>query len=646
MTPNTDTANTTDSGDIETTSTPAEPSTAEDETSTAEADSGSELAVFDAAGLDAAAVVYEAELIEEQPNEFRPLYLRPDLLDFDVPEDEPRYDLDNDPEFVESVRMWGVLEPVTVYPLSNGRYQVARGRRRVLAAQATGHTVPVAVQAPARADHSETMIQTLAAEVHTNDRRREYTDRERANRWAQMSLYGASVTRIARDTACKREEVKAALTAVDSPSAMDAVDSGQLTFEQAAVVARYEQAGDLDAVVRLMQAPTARFGTVAGEIAADREQIAEQLRESLPYAERGFSFVLREPGCSATELPDGEFLHHEELRNPDGGEVTAVQPSLWTVCLEVEPESVAVDAETGEPVEFAEIDWDTRHDRSAPAQEGLRHFDSIFLRDSWVPDFWLPLEHLGASGLIVYEEYAPGLIPDTDTPDTDREASDPEETGTEASESEEQRRADPSAAAETAEAARRAAEEQREKDRQKRRMVIALNIQGTVAKEERCAFVRRLLSRKTLPTGAAAFVAESLLIEPELVNRHLAQATALELLRFDDRESAQEWNATEASAGQSLVLVYGLVLGAHEARMDQSHWRADAGGWWGDGPGYRRYLLHLAGQGHTLTPVEQVTTGALELTDIDIDALRAEQKAAREEEKARVEEQKALTAAA
>ncbi|NNH73726.1 ParB N-terminal domain-containing protein [Nocardia uniformis] len=612
-TPNTD--------ELEMTATDSAPTETENQPRDAASVAGGEVAVFDASALEPAEVVYDAELIEEHPEEFRTPEVDADLLEFDIPEGEARYDLDNDPELVESVRAWGVLEPVTVYPGAGGRYRVARGRRRVLAARLTGHKVPIVVRYGAAGDESETMIQTIAAEMHTNDRRIDYTDRERANRWAQMSLYGASVARIARDTSAKREEVKAALAAVDSSTAMGAVDAGQFSFEQAAVIAEYEQAGDLDAVTRLMRAPAWDFGAEAGRIAADRAQIAEQFRESLPYAERGFVFVVREPGCAGTELPDGEFIRAEELRTAEGGEVTPevvdAAPLLWSMYLELHPESVAVDAETGEPVEFGQIDWDTRYYRSAEADEGLRHFDSVTLQDGWQPEFWLPVENLEASGLVVHEEFAPGVVVVSDTAEgvseEDRDAA--------------------GAAAIAALEARRKAEEEREEAARKRQRVTALNIEGATAKTERRTFVAQLLTRKTLPSDAAAFIADSLLLEPDLLNRHLAQASGLDLLNLGDRDKACKHNA-DASANRSLVVVYGLVLGAHEARVDKSHWRAKTDGWWGDGPGYRRYLCHLAEQGHILAPVEQVTAGVLELADIDIEALCARQKAQRQEQKA------------
>ncbi|WP_194814610.1 ParB N-terminal domain-containing protein [Nocardia sp. XZ_19_385] len=614
---------------------------------------GGEVAVVDSPALESAEVVYDAELVEEQPEEFRTAEVDPGELDFEVPEGESRYDLDNDPELVESVRAWGVLEPVTVYPGAEGRYRVARGRRRVLAAQLTGRKVPIVVRGM-MGDESEAMIQTIAAEMHTNDRRTDYTDRERANRWAQMSLYGASVARIVRDTSAKRDDVKAALAAVDSGVAMDAVDSGQFSFEQAAVIAEYEQAGDVDAVSRLMSVSAEGFAVEAGRIAADRARIAEQFRASLAYAQRGFSFVIREPGSAGTELPDGEYLRAEELRTAEGGEVTAevvdAAPGLWSMYLEQYPESVAVDAESGEPVDFDEIDWETRHDRSSAAYEGLRHFDSITLESSWQPEYWLPVENLEASGLVVAEEIAPGLIM---VPDTAEEASEDEEPkqGEDASEAgegeepteggqdateqaatEEARRAAGEAAIAALEA-RRVAEEKRAEDTRERQRVIALNIEGTAAKEERCVFVAQLLTRKTLPSDAAAFIAEALLLEPDLLNRHRSQSGALELLNFGDRDKACKHNE-DASEKRSLVLVYGLVLGAHEARIEQDHWRAKTDGFWGDGPGYRRYLRHLADQGHRLEPVEQVTAGHLDLADIDIEALRAKHKAQREEQKA------------
>lgn len=606
---------------------------------------GSEVAVIDSPALESAEVVYDAELVEEHPAEFWSSEVDAELLDFEIPEGESRFDLDNDPEFVESVRMWGVLEPVSVYIGAGGRYRVARGRRRVLAARLAGYRVPIVVRSAASMDDPETMIRTIASEMHTNDRRTDYTDRERANRWAQMSLYGASLARIVRDTSAKREEVKAALAAVDSGTAMEAVDSGQFSFEQAAVIAEYEQAGDVDAVSRLMNASAEGFAVEAGKIAADRAQITEQFRETLAYAQRGFSFVVREPGCDGTELPDGEYLRAEELRTADGGEVTPdvvdAEPGLWAMYLELHPESVAVDTESGEPVDFEEIDWDTRYYRNSLADEGLRHFDSITLQSSWQPEYWLPVENLEASGLVVAEEIAPGLIMVSDA----TEDSEPSEG--EASEGEDASEADRLAAGEAAIAAleaRRIAEEERAEDTRKRQRVIALNIEGKTAKEERCVFVAQLLTRKTPPSDAAAFIAESLLLEPDLLNRHRSQSGALELLNFGDRDKACKHNE-DASEKRSLVLVYGLVLGAHEARIEQDHWRVKTDGFWGDGPGYRRYLRHLADQGHRLEPVEQVTAGHLDLADIDIEALRTKHKAQREEQKA-LEARQALTAAA
>ncbi|WP_158607832.1 ParB N-terminal domain-containing protein [Nocardia panacis] len=614
-------SNTDDTEIIDTNIAPAD---AEAPTQDTDHSAGGEVAVFDASALEPAEVVYDAELIEEDPEEFRTPEVDPSVLDFEVPEGESRYDLDNDPELVESVRAWGVLEPVTVYPGAGGRYRVARGRRRVLAARLTGHKVPIVVRGMV-GEESEAMIQTIAAEMHTNDRRVDYTDRERANRWAQMSLYGASLARIVRDTSAKRDEVKAALAAVDSGAAMDAVDSGQFSFEQAAVIAEYEQAGDVDAVARLVGVSAERFGAEAGVIAADRALIAEQFRESLPYAERGFFFVVCERGCVGTELPDGEFLHVGELRTAEGGEVTPevvdAAPGLWSMYLELHPESVAVDAATGEPVAFEEIDWDTRYYRAGEADEGLRHFDSITLQDSWRPEYWLPVENLEASGLVVHEEIAPGLVVVSDAP---------EEAGE--GDNEEDRDAAGAAAIAALEARQRAEAEREEATRQRQR-VIALNIEGTAAKTQRCAFVAQLLSRKTLPADAAAFIADSLLLEPDLLNRHGSQSSGLDLLNLGDRQKACKHNES-ASGNRSLVLVYGLVLGAHEARIDQDHWRAKTDGFWGDGPGYRRYLRHLADQGHTLEPVEQVTAGLLDLADIDVEALRAKHKAQREEQKA------------
>ncbi|WP_019925507.1 ParB N-terminal domain-containing protein [Nocardia sp. BMG111209] len=621
-----------------------------DETMEAVSESGTEIAVVDAGPLVGAGVVYDAEIVDDHPGA-RSWEVPVDLLDFEVPADESRYDLGNDPEFVESVRAWGVLEPVTVYPVAGGRYRVARGRRRVLAARLTGRTVPIAIRDATAPGEAEAMIATIAAEMHTNDRRTDYTHRERANRWAQMSLYGASIARIARDTATGKDEVKAALTAVDSRTAMGAVDSGQLSFEQAAVIAEYEQAGDIDAVQRLLSVPAGEFAGAARRIAADRAQITEQFTQSLVFAERGHPFMVREPGAAYTELLEDDYYEPGHLRTADGDEVTRdvidTHPALWVVLVELRPESVALDKETGEEVDFDVIDWNTRYYPSRTPAEGKRHLDTVTLSDGWEPEFWLPAEHLDASGLVVrededYDTPVPGIVDDQHPATGEDDDSD----GPQVSDADREAAAEAAreAARVAAEAARQAEEAQREAERRKRAMVIALNREGEAAKAGRCEFVAQLVARKTLPAGAAAFIAETLLYEPELVNRHLSQSTGLELLGLADREKALKHTA-DASGNRSMVVVYGLVLGAHEARMAKDHWRADTtNSWWGDGPGYRRYLRHLAEQGHTLELVEQVTAGHCELADIDIDALIEDQKARRTQAQADAGEQKAIAA--
>ena len=129
------------------------------------------------------------------------------------------------------------------------------------------------------------------------------------------------------------------------------------------------------------------------------------------------------------------------------------------------------DAETGEPVDERDIDFDTADDPTLEPAEGLRHARTITQTTEWAPDYYC-IDPVGAGvTLTAYGAQRYGV-------DADRlaDATDPE----------------------GAAARERAREEAAERDRAERRKLIALNKLGDAA-----ATVRRAWVRDTLKTAVA-----------------------------------------------------------------------------------------------------------------------------------------------
>ncbi|GGN78364.1 hypothetical protein [Nocardia rhizosphaerihabitans] len=162
---------------------------------------------------------------------------------------------------------------------------------------------------------------------------------------------------------------------------------------------------------------------------------------------------------------------------------------------------------------------------------------------------------------------------------------------------------------------------EREQERAKRARVIELNKRGVAAKARRIEFLTQLLSARTAPAGAAELVAVSLTREPGLLGWPAADL-ARDLLGADTADDLIA-KATAATPGRAWVLVFGLVLAAHEARLDKDSWRRPNGA-------AARYLHFLAeaarklaktngSEEFRLVDVELATAGDIDYRDIDLD---------------------------
>ncbi|WP_067903700.1 ParB/RepB/Spo0J family partition protein [Nocardia vaccinii] len=538
-----------------------------------------------------------------RPPYARAMYLPPQ--DLVIAENvRKQFDLADHPEVLASIREFGVETPVLVERQPDGTHHAIDGQLRVLAAIEVGtETVPVWVtDADPSLPDNERRIRTTLKQMNVNYRRVPMTAADDAAGIALMLDLGASVTRIADGLQRKRSQVKKQAVIGASPTAKGLVDAGTFSLDQLAVIAEYERLGDTDAVERLAAAPRYDFEFRARKIAHDRTETRARLHTSALYAALGFGVLTAEPDATDTQT---RFLPADTLETeaaePIGAELIRADAARWVVWVDVEHDADLIDRDTGELVDPDLVDWDTRGDSTREPGAGLRHADTVEHRDRWTPSYYLLADQLPESGLQV----RPLDVPDTE------DAADEQDSPDGLSPAERTRQAAAAAAA------------QRELARLERRRVRELNKQALAAAERREEFLTRLLRRSKPPTGAAAFVAESLVRYPDLLDCARAGLKARELLGTS--ESARDLAATTGalSAQRAQVITLALVLGAFESQIDKSFWRAS----YGRHPRYLTFLAEIAPQlpttadeePWTLTDVERAAVGLIDYHDIDLD---------------------------
>jgi ParB family chromosome partitioning protein len=496
---------------------------------------------------------------------------------------------------VASIAEHGVLMPILARR-DGKRIVVIDGQVRTLAAiEAAVESVPVLIR-PTASTAKDREVERLTQQVNTNDRRIALTAGQRAKAVTDMLDLGVSVTKIAKTLQYdKRDTVKTAGTAGRSETALGALDSGQLTLEQAAVVAVFDADGNTDAVETLLAARY-NFHWTAQRLLAERDERKARAEEAKPYAERGFTVLEEEPAYG------DPYLRADDLLSADGDLVTEAvieaAAGRWAVWLSKE-EQFTLTA-TGAVIEEDSIDWDTEGDPEATADEGLHHHKDITAAEVWVPEYF------------------------TADPDAAGVKPGPILAAAMAEPAEDVDPADAEAVAQAAEQKRLAAEAAAKKaERAARRRTKALNVASLAATVVRKEFLSKFLTRKTLPDGAAKWITDTLVDEPGLLTQNKASEHLAELLRVPvDKPESHRWGdwkeraarealgpvIDKASDTRAQVILLAQILAAYEARMSGS-----GKDWW-KRSGYGNqdnYLDLLAEHGYEMTPVEQVAAGRL-----------------------------------
>lgn len=220
---------------------------------------------------------------------------------------DPR--LDDDQEFVASIKERGVIEPAVLYRGEGGVLTVFYGQRRTLAARMTGQPLPAVIHddPPAEADR-------LVDQYVENEHRAALSNSERIGAIQQMTLAGLSDHQIAKKTATPKNVVKAARTVAQAPAMAEYAD--HLTLDQAAALVEFED--DAEAVeVLLNAAQEGRFEHAAQRIRNDQEDKAARAAFVAELAARGVP-VIDEPSW---QDPMVAFLRR--LKDTEGNSITA-----------------------------------------------------------------------------------------------------------------------------------------------------------------------------------------------------------------------------------------------------------------------------------------------------------------------------------
>lgn len=220
-----------------------------------------------------------------------------------------RSDLDLNKPFIGSIKEYGVLVPIVAVKTEDG-LRVRMGHRRTVAAVEAGlEVVPVVIiEAEAEGDAAE--IERLLTQHAENHHRTELSSRDEVDVHRQLAAFGLSPVAIARKTKTPKARVDAVLRVAGSSAAEEALAEYQLTLDQAAVLAEFEE--DDEAVSELVQAANdGHFDHTAQSLRNEREETALIAERTATLAAQGVN-VIQQPSW------DSPIARMRSLVDPEG----------------------------------------------------------------------------------------------------------------------------------------------------------------------------------------------------------------------------------------------------------------------------------------------------------------------------------------
>ena len=476
------------------------------------------------------------------------------LIDVNV-----RDDLNLSKEFVASIKDHGVLVPIVAVRSDDG-LRVRMGHRRTAGAvKAERPLVPVVI-VDSDADGDAEQIARLLEQHAENTHRAGLTVGEDAAVAHQLSLLGLSVTQIARRTHTTKAKVEAGIRVGGSELATKATERYDLTLDQAATVAEFED--DTETAKALIVAATqGRFEHVAQRARHDRERAQAQAPIIAALTEQGIEVVTRPTGNDQGEVvawlrdSDGN-----KLDDADHGQCPGHAVYLAEVEVYSEPDGTIVEADR-----FGNVQWPEGNEPADDAEAEAR-WEAVTVTTGWEP-------------------VAVCTAPARNGHLTDSQWYASRGSGG-------KRAADKS-------------EAEREADKKARRLVIENNKAWKAAREVRQAWVKAYLTRKTPPNGVGEFLVVALTEDASVANDIGGNNLAAEWFgakRADYGSSTELAKlAAKATDRRALVLTLGIILAGYESLWcTDNAWRTN-----GTANATGRYLRFLASLGYTLSEVEE-----------------------------------------
>ena len=226
-------------------------------------------------------------------------------------------------EFVVSIRENGVLTPVLARRDEQGNILVRAGQRRTLAAREAGlATIPAYV-----VEADEATAERIIQQMVENDQREALTDGDRAAAFQQLAFEGLSIAAIAKRTGTKQNVVKSGLVVAENAVAATAIQTHQLTLDQAATLIEFEDDEETRAdLIDVATTDPAQFVHAAQRARDDRARTKIKAETEAELSAHGFEILDRDRGYYETDYvriselatKDGERLSVERILESEG----------------------------------------------------------------------------------------------------------------------------------------------------------------------------------------------------------------------------------------------------------------------------------------------------------------------------------------
>ncbi|GAA1836133.1 hypothetical protein GCM10009795_096630 [Nocardioides hankookensis] len=474
-------------------------------------------------------------------------------------------DAQPDKDLIDSVREFGVLEPVSVVITTDGdALLVRRGHRRTLAAIAASRATIPAYIAGIDSLAKDAEVERVVTQREENTRRIGLTTGDEVRYVETLAGMGLSAAQIAKRGKVKRADVDNALVVIGSDLARKAADRYEsLTLDQIATVAEFEN--DPETVKAL----------IAGAATRQFEHVAQRARNDRAEAQFKAALVaaLEAEGVRVVERPDTAGALDRYKPTIDGEVFTADthrQCPGHIAWLGTDWVTVGKDGnpviEPDEPTE-PEGGWASEEDEEAAwaaydaAEEKAYEEARRVNRPVAVYGCENPTGH-GHIDRHGVSSYSPAKTKAADMTDDEREEA-----------------------------------------RKARALVIENNKAWDAAETVRREWVKATFgARKSAPKGAAAFLAIALADDTYTVNNPGHGALSISAEWIGDRAKIAT-QAAKATEGRALVLALVQILAAYESHMTRDEWRRD-----GTTTATGRYLRFIESCGYPLSDVEKYAT--------------------------------------